>query len=174
MNIAREAGAWKIPTPPVQIQGFKCPRKTLMTTEQKIRKALGIHKQKKTLFQILDCFYNYIHSFHATSPSFYHVEVIGEKDKVPPAGHPLLGKQKESSVCAPTHCSPLNCLCSPPGVTAARTVNHIFHSVLSLPISQQGHILPSFSPITKLNTSKFQEIQLRVIALTLETHSPSR
>lgn len=79
--------------------------------------------------------------------------MTGERDKTRSLllGTPL-GKRKESGVWAPTHCAPLRetvpCLCSPPGVMAAHTVNHVFHSVLSLPISQQGHIPPSFSPLT--------------------------
>ena len=59
MNIAREAGAWKISAPPTpfQIQGFKCPRKTSVTTEQKIRKAWEYtSKRKSPLFRSLILF----------------------------------------------------------------------------------------------------------------------
>lgn len=149
-----EPGRFLPPPPtPVQIQGFKCPRKTSVTTEQEIRKAWEYtSKRKSPLFRSLILFTITFIAFmlpalHFTTQKWQEKETKqGPSCWAPPweSGRravfglpptvPLSGKQFR--------------LCSPPGVMAAPTVNHVFHSVLSLPISQQGHIPPSFSPLT--------------------------
>lgn len=49
MNIAREAGAWKISAPhPSSDPRFQMPQKDFSDNRTENQKSLGIHKQKKT------------------------------------------------------------------------------------------------------------------------------
>ena len=126
-----------------------------------------------------------MHSLHATSPSFYHVEVTGEKTKLPLTGPPFWGSGRRAVfVLLPTDTLVIRSSLSlfpsmGDGQLLPLTIFH-FHSVLSLTISHQGHRPPSFSPPTvkpywQAEHFTFQEIQLRVVVVvTFETHFPLR